>query len=147
MRKGFDFIGVTVSFFCHDGKGNFIMGKRSNKCRDEHGKWDTGGGGMEFGLSVEENLRKEIMEEYCTEVLDFEFLGFRDVHREHNGEKTHWIALDYKVLVDPGLVKNGEPDMCDEVKWFNLQSKPVEEEMHSQIPKVFDRYKAVLESF
>jgi len=34
----------------------------------------------------------EIKEEYCTDVLGFDFLGYRDVHREHNGKKTHWIA-------------------------------------------------------
>jgi 8-oxo-dGTP diphosphatase len=141
MRKGFDYIGVTVSFFCHDGKGNFVMGKRSNKCRDEHGKWDCGGGGMEFGLTVEENLRKEINEEYCADVLGYEFLGYRDVHREHNGEKTHWIALDYKVLIDPAQVQNGEPEMCDEVKWFRMDNLPADSEMHSQIPKFLNRYR------
>lgn len=144
MRKGVDYIGVAVVFFCHDGKGNFVMGRRSNKCRDEHEKLDIGGGGMEFGLTIEENLRKEILEEYCAEVLDFEFLGYRDVHREHNGEKTHWIALDYKVLVDPDQVKNGEPDMFDEIKWFNFENLPDEEEMHSQIPKFFNNYPGIL---
>lgn len=131
-----------MCFVCHDGQGNILMGKRSNKARDEHGKWDSGGGGMEFGLNVEGNLRKEIMEEYCTEVLDFEFLGFRDVHREHNGEKTHWIALDYKVRINPETVRNGEPEQCDEIKWFTLADLPAVEEMHSQLPIVLEKYKA-----
>jgi ADP-ribose pyrophosphatase YjhB (NUDIX family) len=138
MRKGFDYVGVTTVTICHDGKGNYVLHKRSNVCRDEHGKWDCGGGGLEFGLSVEENLRKEIKEEYCTDVLELEFLGFRDVHREHNGEKTHWIALDYKVLVDPFKVKIGEPEKAVELGWFKLSEFP--KDLHSQFPLFLDNY-------
>ncbi len=105
MKKGVDYTGVTVVFACHDGEGNFLMSKRSVQCRDDHGTWDPGGGGLDFGDTVEETLRKEIMEEYCTDVLDFEFLGFRDVHRENEGVKNQWIALDFKVRVDPLKVK------------------------------------------
>ena len=44
MQKGIDFIGITTVFFCHDGKGKFLMAKRSKNARDEHGRWDIGGG-------------------------------------------------------------------------------------------------------
>ena len=98
-----------------------MFNKRSKNCRDEIGTWDQGGGGLEFGETVENTLRKEIMEEYCTDVLDFEFLGYRDVHRENDGVKTHWIALDFKVLVDKSKVKIGEPHKFDEIGWFKLR--------------------------
>ncbi|MEI7709419.1 MAG: hypothetical protein WCI76_01755 [bacterium] len=49
MQKGVDYIAVGVSYFCHDGKGNYLMNKRSKNCRDEHGTWDLGGGGLEIG--------------------------------------------------------------------------------------------------
>jgi len=62
MQKGTDFVGVTISFYCHDGAGRFLMARRSANCRDEHGRWDIGGGGLEFGESVEETLKKEIKE-------------------------------------------------------------------------------------
>ena len=45
-----------------------------------------------------QDLTEEVKEEYSADVLDYEFLGYRDVHREHNGDKTHWLALDFKVL-------------------------------------------------
>ena len=138
MKKGVDYIGVCVVYFCHDGKGNFLMNKRSKNCRDEHGTWDQGGGGLEFGDSVEETLKKEVKEEYCTDILKSEFLGFRDVHREHNGKKTHWIALDFKLLVDRNKVKNGEPEKFDEIKWFTLDSLP--SPLHSQTPKFLKLY-------
>ncbi|HET9641656.1 MAG TPA: NUDIX domain-containing protein [Candidatus Paceibacterota bacterium] len=138
MKKGTDYTGVTVVFACHDGAGRYLFAKRGTNCRDEHGTWDPGGGGLEFGDTVEGTLRKEIKEEYGADVLDFEFLGFRDVHREHNGAKTHWIALDYKVRIDPSQVVNGEPHKFDEIAWFTLDALPTP--MHSQYPKFLELY-------
>jgi 8-oxo-dGTP pyrophosphatase MutT (NUDIX family) len=139
MKKGEDFTGVSIVFTCHDGKGNYLLAKRGTNCRDEHGTWDPGGGGLEFGDSVEATLRKEIAEEYGADVLAYEFLGFRDVHREQNGRKTHWVALDFKVLVDPAKVKNGEPHKLDEIGWFRLDTLPAP--LHSQYPKFLELYK------
>lgn len=140
MKKGEDFIGVTVSFLCHDGAGNVLLSKRGVNARDEHGRWDCGGGGVEFGDTVEATLRKEIKEEYCTDVLSFEFLGFRDVFREHAGKPTHWLSLDYYVLVDRQRAGNCEPHKLEEVRWFSKHALP--EPMHSQWPKFRDQYGA-----
>ncbi|MFA6416530.1 MAG: NUDIX domain-containing protein [Candidatus Paceibacterota bacterium] len=139
MKKGEDFTGVTIVYLCHDGESNFLLNKRSINCRDEHGTWDPGGGGLEFGDTVENTLRKEIAEEYSTDILGYEFLGYRDVHREHNGQKTHWIALDFKVLVDKTKVQNGEPHKFDEIAWFRLDALPAP--LHSQFPKFLELYK------
>jgi len=118
------------------------MSKRSKNSRDEIGTWDPGGGALEFGQSVEETLEREIKEEYGTNVLSFEFLGFRDVHRKLKGKKTHWIALDFKVLVDKKKVKNAEPHKFTEVRWFTLGKLP--KPVHSQFPDFLKRYKAKL---
>ena len=63
MKKGEDYTGVAIVYFCHDGKGNVLMSKRKETCRDEWGRWDIGGGGVEFGIPLEETLRNEIKEE------------------------------------------------------------------------------------
>ncbi len=142
MKKGIDFIGVCVVYFCHDGVGNFVMALRNGNARDENHRFDIGGGGVEFGDTVSGTLKKEIREEYSADVLEAEFLGFRDVHRTHEGKKTHWVALDFKVLVDPKQVKNGEPHIFDEVRWFRLGALP--ENIHSQFPIFLDKYRAKL---
>lgn len=139
MRKGVDYVGVSICYFCHDGKGNFVMAKRSENCRDEHGKWDTGGGALEFGDDVLERLKKEIKEEYLTDVLDCEFLGYDDVHREHGGKKTHWVALLFKVLVDREKVQIGEPHKFSDIGWFTLDTLP--DNLHSSLPNFFKKYK------
>jgi 8-oxo-dGTP diphosphatase len=138
MTPGTDHIGITIVYFCHDGQGNVLLAKRSNNCRDEHGCWDIGGGGLEFGDTVEDTLRKEIEEEYGTDVLAYEFLGYRDVHREHNGKRTHWIALDFKVHVDRAKAKNNEPHKFDAVEWFPVGSYP--NPLHSQLPVFLKQY-------
>jgi ADP-ribose pyrophosphatase YjhB (NUDIX family) len=138
MKKGTDFTGVCVIYFCHDGNGNYLMNKRSVNCRDEHGNWDCGGGGLEFGEKVDEALKKEIKEEYNAEVIDYEFLGFRDVHREINGIKSHWIALDFKVLIKKDGIKNGEPHKFDEIGWFKLNNLP--SPLHSQLEFTIRKY-------
>jgi 8-oxo-dGTP diphosphatase len=141
MRKGIDFVGVSVVYFCHDGKGNFVMAKRSKNCRDEQGRWDIGAGGLEYGDTVEETLRKEIKEEYCADVLAIDFLGYRDVFREHQGKSTHWIALDFKVLLNHAQVKIGEPEKFDGIKWFTLTNMPKDDQIHSQLPFFLKKYK------
>ena len=142
MKPGTDYTGVAVVYFCHDGKGNVLMAKRSVNSRDEKGNWDIGGGALEFSERVEETVKKEIKEEYCTDVLSCEFLGFRDVHRQHDGKKTHWIALDFKVLVDREKAANGEPHKFDEIGWFTLKTLP--SPLHSQLPHFLEKYKEKL---
>ena len=138
MKKGIDYPGITIVYFCHDGNCNFIMAKRSNQCRDEHGCWDIGAGGLELGDTIEKTLSKEINEEYCTDVIEFEPLGYREMHREHKGNKTHWVALDFKVLVNRDKVKNGEPHKFDAVEWFNFDNMP--NPTHSQFPIFLKKY-------
>ncbi|OGF20721.1 hypothetical protein A2316_02650 [Candidatus Falkowbacteria bacterium RIFOXYB2_FULL_38_15] len=139
MQKGIDYIGVAVVFLCHDGKGNYLFAKRSENCRDEHGLWDCGGGAIDFGENAVEALKREVKEEYCVDVLSYEFLGYRDVHRNENGNPAHWLSLDFKVLVNPEQVKNGEPQKFKDLGWFNLDNLP--KPLHSQLPRFFDLYK------
>ena len=139
MKIGVDYIGVVVVFFCHDGRGNYLLAKRTNNCRDEHGRWDPGGGAIEFGETVDKVLEREIREEYTTTIKNKEFLGFRDVHREHEGKKTHWIALDFRVEVDRAAVSNGEPHKFEEIAWFAIDNLP--KPIHSQFSIFYEQYK------
>ncbi len=142
LAKGVEYIGTCVSFFVHDGKGNFVMSKRGQNARDEQGRWDIGGGGIDFGKTVEETLRDEIKEEYCANVLAADFLGYRTIFREQNGKNTHWISFDFKVLVDPSTVKNGEPHKLDAVSWFTFEILP--DNLHSQFSNFFNLHKEKL---
>ncbi len=135
LRRGIDHIGISASFVVHDGKGNVLLQKRGSNARDEHGRWDVGGGAIEFGESIDEAVRREIKEELCCDVKDIEFLTVYDAHREHNGHKTHWIAIIHAVQVNPKEVRIGEPDKIVELGWFTSSTLP--SPLHSQFHKSF----------
>lgn len=139
MRPAKDFPVIAVVFFCHDGTGRFIMDLRGAACRDEQRTWEIGGGLLHHGEEVEDAIRREVKEEYCTDILELEFLGIREVFREDNGEKTHVVSLDYKVLVDPEKVSNGEPEKLEAVDWFTTDNLP--EPQHSQFPVFLEKYR------
>lgn len=129
MKIGIDYTGITTPFYCHDGKGNFLLHKRSENCRDEHHRWDTGSGKLEHGISIEENILKEIMEEYGCEGEIQELLPVHDIFRKQGDIDTHWIAIPAFVKVDPSKVKIGEPDKILEIGWFSIDNLP--EPLHS----------------
>ena len=135
LKRGVDHIGVSASFIIHDGNGRILLQKRGVNARDEQGRWDVGGGTIEFGESIDEAVTREIMEELCTEPLNIKFLTVYDAHREHNGIKTHWIAIMHTVEVDPDKVRIGEPDKIEALGWFT--SKDLPEPLHTQFHKSF----------
>ena len=144
MKAGIDYTGIAVVFFCHDGLGNFLMQKRGKNCRDENNRWDIGAGAVRLYEKILETLNREIKEEYCTTILDYEFLGYRDVHRENNGIKNHWVTYDFKVFVDKFQVRNGEPNKFEDIGWFRLDNLPFP--MHSQLPTFLEKYKDKLKN-
>lgn len=115
------------------------MHKRSNKCRDEHGRWDCGGGGLKFNEKLIDALYREIQEEYGTVPEDVVFLGIDEVFREHEGNPTHWISFRYKVLLNREKVVNGEPEKIEALSWHTIDDLP--SPLHSQMGFVLEKYK------
>ncbi len=124
MKAGFDYTGVTVSFFCHDGKGNFLLHKRSQNCRDEQGAWDFGGGKLEFGEDFIDGVLREIREEYGLEAEIEEHLPAQNMVRQHNGQTTHWVSIGFIARIDPLKVIIGDPESMDELAWHQLDALP-----------------------
>ncbi|HSX27764.1 MAG TPA: NUDIX domain-containing protein [Patescibacteria group bacterium] len=130
-HKGVSFPGVTTIFFCHDGNGKLFLAKRSKLSRDEHGRWDPGAGGLKHGQTVEDNMKRELKEEYNVEPISSEFIGYFDAFRINPDEQpSHWVAMCFAVQIDPGKVKMNEPGMFEDSGWFSLSNLP--EPMHSQ---------------
>lgn len=136
LKRGVDYIGVNACFVVHDGKGNLLLQKRSQNCRDEQGKWDVGGGAVEFGESLVNAVKREIKEELQTEPLEIKYLTSYEALRSNNGVPTHWIVNVHAVLVDPEEVKIGEPHKIDEIGWFTSKNLP--SPLHSQFHNSFD---------
>lgn len=133
MKQGIDYIGVTCVFYCHGGKGNLLLHKRSQKCRDERGRWDCGGGAMKMGETFEQTVRREVKEEYCTSVKRLQLVGVNNVLRTHQRQSTHWIAILFAVPVNPKKVKIGDSEKMDKIDWFKPDKLP--KPLHSRFLK------------
>ncbi len=124
MQRGIDYIGVTVSFICHDGQGMVLLQKRSQNARDEQGRWDNGGGALEIGETFEEGVLREVTEEFGVDGFNLVPLDVYNLIREQDGVVTHWVAIPYAVQVDPAAVKICEPHKVDEISWFTPDALP-----------------------
>ncbi len=136
MRVGHDHIGVSTPFYCTDGNGRFLLHRRSSKCRDEQGAWDTGSGELEFGAALADNVLREVREEYGVDGEILEQLPTRSILRMHDGQPTHWVAVPFVVKVDPLKVRNNEPDKIDEMGWFTLDALP--QPLHTGLKATLD---------
>lgn len=135
LKRGIDHIGISASFVVHDGNGRVLLQKRGPKARDERGRWDVGGGAIEFGETIEDAVRREIKEELLTDPLEIEFMTVYDAHREFEGQPTHWVAIIHAVKVDPSKVGIGEPHKISEIGWFTSDKLP--KPLHSQFNKSY----------
>lgn len=145
MEPGIDYIGISTPFYCNDGEGLFLLHKRSQNCRDEHGRWDPGSGKLEQGLTLEENVLKEVAEEYGCSGKIQEQLPAHSILRQWNGQKTHWLAIPFFVKVDPKKAKNNEPGKIDEIGWFSLEKLP--KPLHTGFEFTFNHYKNYFEKY
>lgn len=139
-QRGIDFIGITCSFLCHDGAGQVLLHKRSKNCRDEHGRWDCGGGAHEFGADIGGTIKREIGEEYGVEPTNLQFIKVYDAHRKlDDGTPTHWLTILYTAKVDPKKAKNNEPYKIDDIGWFMPDNLP--SPLHSQLTHTLEAAK------
>ncbi|MBL8030144.1 MAG: NUDIX domain-containing protein [Candidatus Doudnabacteria bacterium] len=124
MKIGVDYIGVSTPFYCTDGQGRILLHRRSKNCRDENGKWDSGAGKLEFGLTPEENVLKEVLEEYGARGKIIGRVAPCSVLREFDGVVNHWLAIPFFIQINAEEAKNNEPEKIDELDWFTLDNMP-----------------------
>lgn len=123
-KRGVDFIGVSCVFYCHDGKGKYLLHKRSQKARDEVGTWEAGAGAVEFGETFEQSVQREILEEYCCKPKKLKLVTVSNMIRENKGIKTHWVAVIFTAMLDPKKTKIGDPQKMDALGWFSADNLP-----------------------
>ncbi len=120
---------VSVVFVCEDGDGRVLLARRGPGARDEPGAWDCGAGALEYGETFEAAVRREVGEEYATTPVAIDLRGVRNVLRDD--PPSHWVALVFRVRVDPAAVSIGEPHKFDALGWFRPDDLP--SPRHSQL--------------
>lgn len=123
MKRGVDYIGVSVGAMIFNDKGELFLSKRSKKATNERGCWENPGGSVKFGEKLEEAVKREIKEEYGTEIDIIEqFLAQDHIIPQEN---QHWVATTFLAKIRKGQTpKILEPQKCDETGWFPLDKLP-----------------------
>lgn len=118
MKRGIDYIGVGVGAVIFNKEGKIFLAKRGKKARNETGKWEFPGGGLEFGESFENTIIREMKEEFGIdiEVID-QLATFNHLIPD---EKQHWVALAFICKIKSGTPKILEPEKCTEIGWFSI---------------------------
>lgn len=123
MKKGVDYIGVSVGAMIFNEKGELFLSKRSQNCKNERGCWEVPGGGVELGEKLAEAAKREMLEEYGIEIEIIKQFPAAD-HIIHN-ENQHWVPTTFLAKIKKGQQpKIMEPDKCDAIGWFPMDKLP-----------------------
>ncbi|MGW0587378.1 NUDIX domain-containing protein [Streptosporangium sp. NPDC002607] len=134
---GRSYIGVSCSFVCHDGKGRVLLHLRGPGARDSREVWDSGAGELAFGEDFEACVRREVSEEFGATALELVQVGVANVRRTSGEVATHWVSVQFAVLIDPSEVTLAEPDRIGNLTWFGEGDVPAE--LHPALPGLLDR--------
>jgi len=123
MKRGVDYIGVSVGAMILNDKGEVLLCKRSQRASNERGCWEVPGGAVEFNETLEDAIHREIREELGVDIDLLE--QFPAANHIIPSDKQHWVPSTFLAkLKDGNIPKIMEPEKCDEIDWFSLDHLP-----------------------
>ena len=106
---------VAVEALVFDDEGRWVLMERGPECRDEVGKLEGIGGGVEDGDDdLRAALRREIREKVGTDA-DITVGGFFEARTDtvepttEGVDERHWIVVSYLCRLEGGELKRREP--------------------------------------
>lgn len=122
MKRGVDYIGVSVGALILNDDGEVLLCKRSKNASNERECWEAPGGAVEYGETLENAVKREIKEELA---IDLELLEqFPAGDHIIPGDHQHWVATTFLAKIIEGIPNIMEPEKCDEIKWFSFDALP-----------------------
>lgn len=98
----------------------FLMGKR--KGSHGEGTWAPPGGHLEFGESIEDCARREVMEETGLKIKNIRKVTFtNDILLKEN---KHYVTCTVIAEYDSGELAIKEPHKCERWEWFSVSDFP-----------------------
>ncbi len=94
-------------------EAQILLGKRKNAHGD--GTWAFPGGHLEYGESIEECARREVLEECGIQIGPISPIGFTNDVFEDAGK--HYVTLFVRALHRSGRPLVKEPDQCEQWIW------------------------------
>jgi mutator protein MutT len=118
-KAGIDYIGVGVGALIFNDEGKLLLALRGPQAKNERGKWEIPGGAVQFGETIEQALKREILEEIGIEIRIKEMLQLCD--HIIPDERQHWVSPTYICEVVSGTPSIQEPGKCEALEWFSLE--------------------------
>lgn len=122
VRIGFDVIGVGVGAMVFNDRGQVFLSQRGPKAKNERGTWEFPGGGVNFGETLADAIRREFLEEYGMVIEVEALLGVDDHILPDEGQ--HWVSPTFIARHVSGEPRIMEPEKCAAIGWFALESLP-----------------------
>ncbi len=123
MKAGVDYIGVSAGAMMINEAGEIFLAKRSNNAKNEKGCWETPGGEVDFGETLEEAVKREMKEEYGVEIVIMK--QFPAENHLIPAENQHWVATTFLTKLKAGeMPRIKEPHKCEAIGWFALDKIP-----------------------
>lgn len=120
--SGVRWIGSGVGAIVFDEAGRVLLTARSGSSRNRSGYLDFPGGGQLPGETLEEAIRREVLEEtgVSIEVISIAPLVIDDILIE---EKQHWNSISFvgRALPESGPPRVMEPDKFDLVDFYSQE--------------------------
>lgn len=117
MKRGIDYIGVGVGALLVNDQGEIFLAQRGPQAKNERGKWEFPGGSVEFGETLADALRREMLEEYGIGIEVGELLDVADHILPDEGQ--HWVSPTYVCRIITGEPRILEPEKCSQIGWFD----------------------------
>jgi len=115
-------VGLGCGALILNENSEVLLLKRGRKTRNQAGLWCQPGGGVEFGETVEQAIKREIKEELGIDIELLRYLCYTDQIMKDEGQ--HWVAISYLAKIIAGQPKNLEPNKHEQIRWFALDKLP-----------------------
>jgi 8-oxo-dGTP diphosphatase len=118
--KSYNEVRVGIAVFITNETNQVLIGKRIGK----HGGGEYGcpGGHMEFGESIREAAKREVMEEIGAEIENIEFLRVLNLNQY---PPRHYIDIGVCAKIKSGQTpKLMEPEKCEGWEWHDISNIP-----------------------
>ncbi len=113
---------VGVGVMIKNDRGEILLGLR--KGSHGSGEWSFPGGHLDFGETLFETAKREVMEEACLVTNEFSLISVADEMRYIESDGKHYLNIGIEARYEGGEPKLMEEDKCEEWKWFSLDSLP-----------------------
>lgn len=108
---------ITAIAFLTNNAGKLLVAKRADESKFMPGIWELPGGHIEFGESIEDGLKREIMEEFDFDIsVGSPFASFSYINK-NSSKQTFEIALYAKLLEEKKATLN--PREHSDYRWID----------------------------